>query len=82
MNTDLTTPEDRAKWIHGAHPPHVQNQIKRLVATVDKALALLKESTDHHNFCGYGDSYERECANEAKLPERLEDFLIEQGVER
>lgn len=38
-----------------------------------KQLALLfQEAVAHLEFCGYGDKYERECARDDKLPERLE----------
>ena len=28
---------------------------------------LLDEAVDHLNYCGYGDSWERECAEEIKI---------------
>lgn len=38
-----------------------------------KQLALLfQEARSHLEYCGYGDNWERECAKEDKLPERLE----------
>jgi len=36
---------------------------------------LLQEAYDHLEYCGYGDSWERECAMEAKLPKRLAALL-------
>lgn len=35
----------------------------------------LKEAHDHLCYCGYGDSWERECAEEAKLDEKIEKAL-------
>lgn len=32
----------------------------------------LRAAMDHLDYCGYGDSWERECAKEAKLEETLE----------
>lgn len=32
----------------------------------------LKEATEHLEYCGYGDSWERQCAYSEKLPEKLE----------
>lgn len=37
-----------------------------------KLAKLFQEALAHLEYCGYGDSYERECAREDKLPERLE----------
>lgn len=39
------------------------------------ALELLKESYDHHEYCGWGDTWERECARDSKLPERIQKAL-------
>ena len=33
---------------------------------------LFAEMADHLDFCGYGDQYERECARDDKLPQRVE----------
>lgn len=35
----------------------------------------LQAAVEHLDYCGYGDSYERECAREDKLPEKLEAAL-------
>lgn len=32
----------------------------------------LRDAEQHLSFCGYGDRYERECAYEQKLPEKIE----------
>ena len=52
--------------------------IKRLVNAYDadqaKIKALVDALTDaksHLEFCGYGDSYERECAKAGKLEQRI-----------
>lgn len=38
-----------------------------------KQLALLfLEASAHLGYCGFGDEWERECAKEDKLPQRLE----------
>lgn len=36
---------------------------------------MLLEAEKHLEFCGYGDSYERECAIDEKLPERIRYVL-------
>lgn len=43
---------------------------------------LLKSATDHLEFCGYGDSYERECAREAHLPQNLDAYLAHRAKEK
>ena len=35
----------------------------------------LQEASDHLDYCGYGDHWERECATEAKLPQKIEAAL-------
>lgn len=35
----------------------------------------LKDAEFQLDYCGYGDSYERECARESKLPEKIESAL-------
>lgn len=37
-----------------------------------KLATLFDEAVQHLEYCGYGDNYERECARDDKLPERLE----------
>lgn len=43
-----------------------------LKAAVKSLLEALQEAQAHLEFCGYGDSYERDVADSAKLPERIE----------
>ena len=38
----------------------------------------LEAAKEHLEYCGYGDSWERECAFDAKLPERIAE-AIRQG---
>ncbi len=35
----------------------------------------LEEAEDHLEYCGWGDSYERECARNEKLPEKIREAL-------
>lgn len=32
---------------------------------------VLQSASDHLDYCGYGDSWERECARESKLEEKI-----------
>jgi hypothetical protein len=48
---------------------------KEVIKTLHDALVAASE---HLNYCGYGDSWERECATEAKLPETIQ-AAIDQG---
>lgn len=41
-----------------------------------KLAELFQEAVSHLEFCGYGDQYERECARDDKLPQRLEHMDI------
>lgn len=47
-----------------------------------KAIAVklrdaLSDAVEHLDYCGYGDKWERECADHAKLPEKLTRVLDE-----
>jgi hypothetical protein len=50
---------------------HACNCIENAVALHD----LLKEAYGHLEYCGWGDSWERECVQATKLPERIEEML-------
>lgn len=41
----------------------------RLISSAPILLEILKESQEHHDYCGYGDSWEREVAGD--LDERI-----------
>lgn len=51
-----------------------------VIATAPLSLAkelqkVLADASAHLDFCGYGDKWERECARESKLEERIEAVL-------
>lgn len=51
--------------------------LKVIPLTEYKKLAeLFQEALAHLEFCGYGDTYERECARDDKLPQRLKHMDI------
>ena len=35
----------------------------------------LEDAEEHLDYCGWGDSYERECARDEKLPEKIRKAL-------
>ena len=39
----------------------------------DRLAEVLREASEHLDYCGYGDSWERECAGD--LPTRIETIL-------
>ncbi len=58
----------------------VNPKVKVIPLTEYKQLAILfQEAVAHLEYCGYGDSYERDCAKEDKLPERLEKMNVRIG---
>lgn len=46
--------------------------------TIKVLLEALKAAQEHLEYCGYGDRWERECAKESKLKEKI-DHAIELG---
>lgn len=44
----------------------------KVIKTLAKAL---EAAQDHLEYCGYGDNWERECARENKLEEKIEKAL-------
>ena len=52
-----------------------QARADRAEALLAKATKGLRAAVDHLDFCGYGDTYERECADALKLPKRLDALL-------
>ena len=51
--------------------------------TIQQMVNALNKSLDHHEYCGWGDSWERECAKHHKLPEQIKDAIAqgEQAME-
>ena len=45
-------------------------ELKALIKLLGETLILAKE---HLEYCGYGNSWERECALAAKLEDKIED---------
>jgi len=50
---------------------------QELLAHAKKLQSVLKDAAEHLDYCGYGDRWERECAQESKLPQRIEEVLAE-----
>lgn len=48
------------------------NDAKEKLRVVGQAL---QEASEHLDWVGYGDRYERECAKESKLEEKIENAL-------
>ena len=57
------------------------SNLKRELATKDTLIEQLRDAlqaaANHLDYCGYGDSWERECAREAKLEEKIQNALAE-----
>ncbi len=48
-----------------------RQRLSRLQARVERLRKLLQESYDHHEYCGWGDPWERECVSESGLCDRI-----------
>lgn len=60
-----------AEWTGGVS----EEEHKALRIQLHEAMLLLAEARDHLEYCGYGDRWERECAREAELPQRLDAYI-------
>lgn len=49
--------------------------IAALKARLKEAVVMLDEAHKHLEYCGYGDAYERECARDEKLDQRITAVL-------
>jgi len=49
---------------------HHQERADKLVTQNEVLRTALQAASDHLNYCGYGDEWERECAVEAELPKK------------
>lgn len=47
---------------------------------VERLKETLLAAQSHLDYCGYGDKWERECAREEKLEERINDALSAAGA--
>jgi len=53
-----------------------QNEKKLIKAElVRELLEVLIKAEEHLDYCGYGDSWERECAKEEKLPQLINSTI-------
>lgn len=46
-----------------------------LVPQISELVNLLAEAHEHLLYCGFGDAWERECAQALNLPKRLKEAL-------
>jgi len=53
----------------------VQAERDKLKAIISELLEALQAASDHLDYCGYGDSWERECAEAAGLPKQIETAI-------
>ena len=49
---------------------------------IQQVVDALKAASDHLEYCGYGDNWERECAVDDNLPEQIAAALKVAGVEK
>lgn len=42
---------------------------------IQKLVDMLEEAENHLSYCGYGDSWERECAEASRLEERIHEAI-------
>lgn len=56
----------------GEYARHLKTQ-----KAVPVLLEALKEAREHLDWCGWGDSYERECARADGLPEKIDAAIAQ-----
>lgn len=63
---------------HVRHSEYMNNaatELRRLHEVNVELLEVLEAAKEHLDYVGYGDSWERECAHDARLPERIESAI-------
>ena len=60
---------------NGYEPFDTESVARAAFKCAAEIFEALEEAVDHLSYCGYGDSYERECAEHNQLPERLEALV-------
>lgn len=56
---------------------NIRRELAEKDVLIERLRDALESASDHLDYCGYGDSWERECAREAKLEEKIRDALAE-----
>lgn len=59
----------------GLEPVDVESQARLALKVAAEILEVLKLAEQHLSYCGYGDSWERSCADHDKLPERISEVI-------
>jgi hypothetical protein len=50
-------------------------ELRHLHEVNAELLAALEAASEHLDYVGYGDSWERECAHDARLPEQISEAI-------
>ncbi len=57
--------------------PKIKRAKKEVIAFALRDLTVaLEAARDHLEYCGYGDSWERECARDSGLSKQIEDAIL------
>lgn len=51
------------------------NILKQLNGLITQLKDALEDAENHLDFTGYGDSYERDCARQERLPEKIQEAI-------
>jgi hypothetical protein len=71
--------EEDAAFIAAANPTAVialLDEMDALRAKVKVLVEALSDAQNHLDYCGWGDKWERECAIEGKLPNKIASALL------
>ncbi len=75
------TPRTDAIALRGTELKSLAFELVDLARRLEREVTLLRTAlqaaSDHLDYCGYGDKWERECAQESKLPENIARVLEE-----
>ena len=56
-------------------PSRKKKTMHERLKEIQQIVEALKEARDHLEYCGYGDNWERECAIDSGLPEKIAEAL-------
>jgi hypothetical protein len=76
---DTSIREDDGTPVAHCATTSIRDELIRRANAFDELLKALKAATDHLDYCGWGDTWERECVRDSGDQKMIEDTLAKYG---